>query len=155
MPAFASRAGGSLTDEQIDDPRAPDACALGEDRCDGAAPPPYASPGDGDASRGARGLDATLRDLPRPGWTGGPHGGSIVDPTYLALVSDQALRTTVVAGRPDLGDAGLAWRRIDVAADRTGRRRRRRVAGRSQAEAPRQPSGGETTARSHPARRRC
>jgi cytochrome c oxidase cbb3-type subunit III len=26
-----------------------------------------------------------------------------VDPAYLALVSDQALRTAVVAGRPDLG----------------------------------------------------
>ena len=27
----------------------------------------------------------------------------MIDPTYLALVSDQALRTAVVAGRPDLG----------------------------------------------------
>jgi hypothetical protein len=26
-----------------------------------------------------------------------------VDPTYLALVSNQSLRTTVIAGRPDLG----------------------------------------------------
>ena len=34
---------------------------------------------------------------------GGPKGGSIVDPSYLSLVSDQSLRTTVIAGRPDLG----------------------------------------------------
>jgi cytochrome c oxidase cbb3-type subunit 3/ubiquinol-cytochrome c reductase cytochrome c subunit len=27
----------------------------------------------------------------------------VVDPSYLALVSDQGLRTTVIAGRPDLG----------------------------------------------------
>ena len=29
--------------------------------------------------------------------------GSIVDPSYLALVSDQSLRSTIIAGRPDLG----------------------------------------------------
>jgi hypothetical protein len=27
----------------------------------------------------------------------------VVDPAYLALVSDQALRSAVIAGRPDLG----------------------------------------------------
>ena len=37
------------------------------------------------------------------GGRGGARGGSIVDPNYLALVSDQHLRTTVIAGRPDLG----------------------------------------------------
>jgi cytochrome c oxidase cbb3-type subunit 3/ubiquinol-cytochrome c reductase cytochrome c subunit len=34
---------------------------------------------------------------------GGDEGGSVVDAAYLALVSDQALRTTVIAGRTDLG----------------------------------------------------
>ena len=34
---------------------------------------------------------------------GGRQGGSVVDATYLALVSDQALRTAVIAGRTDLG----------------------------------------------------
>ena len=34
---------------------------------------------------------------------GGPKGGSVVDAAYLALVSDQALRTAVIAGRIDLG----------------------------------------------------
>ena len=29
--------------------------------------------------------------------------GSIVDPSYLALISDQTLRSTIIAGRPDLG----------------------------------------------------
>src|SRR5262245_16977502 len=38
-----------------------------------------------------------------PEGRGGPKGGPIVDPTYLALVSDQSLRTTVIAGRADLG----------------------------------------------------
>jgi cytochrome c oxidase cbb3-type subunit 3/ubiquinol-cytochrome c reductase cytochrome c subunit len=27
--------------------------------------------------------------------------GSIVDPAYLALISDQSLRSTIIAGRPD------------------------------------------------------
>jgi mono/diheme cytochrome c family protein len=35
--------------------------------------------------------------------TGGAQGGSVVDASYLALVSDQALRTAVIAGRTDLG----------------------------------------------------
>jgi mono/diheme cytochrome c family protein len=35
--------------------------------------------------------------------TGGKKASSIVDGSYLALVSDQHLRTTVVAGRPELG----------------------------------------------------
>jgi mono/diheme cytochrome c family protein len=34
---------------------------------------------------------------------GGAQGGSIIDPNYLALVSDQHLRTTVITGRPDRG----------------------------------------------------
>jgi len=44
----------------------------------------------------------------------GPNGegvkgkaGSVVDPAYLGLVSDQYLRTVVIAGRPDLGMPGF------------------------------------------------
>ena len=33
----------------------------------------------------------------------GGEAGSVVDPSFLALVSDQMLRTSVIAGRPDLG----------------------------------------------------
>jgi len=38
-----------------------------------------------------------------PDGNGGDKGGSVVDVAYLALVSDQALRTAVIAGRTDLG----------------------------------------------------
>ena len=38
-----------------------------------------------------------------PDGQGGAHGSSIVDGSYLSLVSDQHLRTTVIIGRPDLG----------------------------------------------------
>ena len=34
---------------------------------------------------------------------GGEKGHDIVDPSYLALVSDQGLRSVVIAGRTDLG----------------------------------------------------
>jgi len=33
--------------------------------------------------------------------------GSVVDPTFLSLVSDQYLRTVVIVGRPDLGMPGF------------------------------------------------
>jgi mono/diheme cytochrome c family protein len=35
--------------------------------------------------------------------TGGSKTGSIIDPAFLMLVSDQSLRTTVIAGRSDQG----------------------------------------------------
>jgi cytochrome c oxidase cbb3-type subunit 3 len=102
MPAFASHAGGWLTDEQIDDllrqMRARWAKPL-----QGAAPPPFANAGTGDAGRGHAVWAQRCASCHDPDGSGSPHGGSVTDPTYLALVSDQALRTAVVAGRPDLG----------------------------------------------------
>ena len=57
-----------------------------------------------------------------------PKGGSVVDASYLALVSDQYLRTTVIAGRTDLGMPD--WREYVKGQPMTagGDRRRRRVA---------------------------
>ena len=42
------------------------------------------------------------------GATGKSKAGSITEPAFLALVSDQALRTVVIAGRPDIGQPD--WR---------------------------------------------
>ena len=103
MPSFARRSGGSLTDAQVDviarEMRSrwsrPD--ALG-----GAAPPPYAA-APGDASRGTQAYAAHCAACHGPGGTGGDRGGSIVDGSYLALVSDQGLRTALLVGRPVLG----------------------------------------------------
>ena len=63
----------------------------------------------------------------------GRRAGSIVDPAYLALVSDQALRTTVIAGRPDLGMPD--WRELHrrSAADAPADLRRRGLARRATA----------------------
>ena len=99
MPAFAQKAGGMLTDAQIDilvrGIRArwakPD--ALGKDK-----PPAYASSSPGDAARGQNVFVTFCSSC--HGQDG--RGGSIVDNSYLALVSDQHLRTVTIIGMPAL-----------------------------------------------------
>jgi cytochrome c oxidase cbb3-type subunit 3/ubiquinol-cytochrome c reductase cytochrome c subunit len=103
MPAFAISEGGTLTDEQI-------GTLVGEMRSRWARPqevtgvtlPSYAA-ASGDAQRGAAAFTAACASCHGADGKGGASKGSIVDPSYLALVSDQSLRTTVVAGRTDLG----------------------------------------------------
>lgn len=105
MPAFAISAGGTLTDQQIAD-------LVREMRARWSQPkdvagvtlPPYAAPL-GDAQRGAAAYAAACASCHGPDGTGvaGKAKGSIVDGSYLALVSDQGLRSTVIAGRSDLG----------------------------------------------------
>jgi mono/diheme cytochrome c family protein len=103
MPGFAQSAGGQLTDRQIDViVRELRARWGGPDRLAGAALPPYAAP-PGDAARGARAYATHCASCHGATGAGGAHGGSVVDRAYLALVSDQGLRTAVLAGRPALG----------------------------------------------------
>jgi cytochrome c oxidase cbb3-type subunit 3 len=103
MPPFAQNAGGSLTDRQIDILIAgirknwtgvPDAAA-------GA--PPYSSSTAGDSSRGAQVYATDCQSCHGPDGKGGPAAGSVVDASYLSLVSNQYLRTIVIAGRSDIG----------------------------------------------------
>jgi mono/diheme cytochrome c family protein len=103
QPAFAQSAGGDLTDAQVD------ALVQGLIRAWGrpdatrdAALPPYDG-GAGDAERGKVVYGTVCAPCHGPDGGGGPKGGPVVDPSYLALASDQGLRTTVIAGRPDLG----------------------------------------------------
>jgi mono/diheme cytochrome c family protein len=104
MPAFAQRAGGMLTDKQID------ALANGIQSSwsrpgvlDGANPPSYAPQSAGDTGRGAAAYQAYCESCHGPGGRGGPTGSAITNDSFLALVSDQGLRTIVIAGRPELG----------------------------------------------------
>ena len=103
MPAFARDSGGMLTDEQIDtvvkgirtrwaNPRAVAGIEL----------PPYAESAGGDPRRGGDVFATYCASCHGEAGRGG-RASSIVDGSYLALVSDQGLRTTVIAGRPDLG----------------------------------------------------
>lgn len=110
-PAFAESAGGGLTNEQIE------ILARGIRNTWGApgrftnvALPPYslndaivAGQAPGDSKRGRKVYVTYCARCHGGDGHGSPNGGSVVDASYLALVSDQALRTTVIAGRADLG----------------------------------------------------
>lgn len=104
MPAFAEHAGGMLTDKQIEAIvhgirthwAKPDALA-------DANPPPYAAQGSGDAKRGTAVYGVYCSSCHGADGRGSKRASSIVDSSYLALVSDQNLRTTVIAGRPEMG----------------------------------------------------
>ncbi len=108
MPAFARSAGGMLTDEQID--------AIVSGIRSWAKPaviggdmlPPYTAPAPGDSSQGARVYTTYCSTCHGPDGRGGSKASSIVNGSYLALVSDQNLRTIVIAGRPELGSPD--WR---------------------------------------------
>jgi mono/diheme cytochrome c family protein len=104
MPAFARQSGGMLTNEQID------AIVTGmrarwakPDIFRGMHPPPYADPEPGDSQRGAEVYAVYCSSCHGADGGGADQAGSIVDGSYLALVSDQALRTIVIVGRPELG----------------------------------------------------
>ena len=104
MPAFARSRGGSLGDEQIASlvrgirGRWTRPEALG-----GAVPPRYVADAPGDVERGAQVYAERCSSCHGSTGEGGEGGGSIVDGSYLGLVSDQGLRTAVVVGRPALG----------------------------------------------------
>lgn len=108
MPAFARAEGGTLTDAQID------ALVKGlREHWGGATQgdlPPYseadaraAGQEPADATRGRVAFGVFCAACHGADGRGGDKGGSVVDPAYLGLVSDQGLRTSVIVGRPDLG----------------------------------------------------
>jgi cytochrome c oxidase cbb3-type subunit III len=109
MPAFAQHSGGMLTDDQIDvilrgiRTRWSKPDALG-----GSVAPPYAAQSPGDPQRGASAYGIYCSSCHGGDGRGSKRATSIVDGSFLALVSDQYLRTVVIAGRPELGDPD--WR---------------------------------------------
>jgi mono/diheme cytochrome c family protein len=112
MPAFAKSAGGSLTDEQV-------AVLVHGMMQQWAAPvmlssqslPPYKSMLPSDAGRGQQAYSVFCASCHGPNGEGHQPGakdtlqkiGSIVDPSYLDLISDQGLRSILIAGRRDQG----------------------------------------------------
>jgi len=103
MPAFAQTAGGMLTDKQID------ALVRGirtwakPDTFRDTTPPPYTAGSPGDPQRGADVYQTYCSSCHGAGGRGGRKASSIVEGSYLALVSDQQLRTIVIAGQPEWG----------------------------------------------------
>jgi len=69
----------------------------------GEKPPSYAANSPGDAQRGEAAYKTYCESCHGPGGRGGQKGSAITDDSYLALVSDQGLRTIVITGRPELG----------------------------------------------------
>jgi mono/diheme cytochrome c family protein len=104
MPAFAQSAGGMLTDQQID--VIANEIRSGWQRggvLNGANPPGYAAKSAGDIQRGEAVYKSYCESCHGPGGRGGQKGSAITNDSFLALVSDQGLRTIVIAGRPELG----------------------------------------------------
>jgi cytochrome c oxidase cbb3-type subunit 3 len=104
MPAWAQSAGGMLTDQQID------AIIAGMRRewakpsvFAGVTPPPLQQPAGGDAQHGQQVYQARCAMC-----HGGPARQQLTSAVYLSLVSDDTLRSIIVAGRPDIGQPD--WR---------------------------------------------
>jgi cytochrome c oxidase cbb3-type subunit 3 len=104
MPAFAQSAGGMLTDAQIEViTREIRSRWSRREILGAAAAPPYAPKSSGDAQRGEAAYKTFCESCHGPAGRGGQKGSAISDGSFLALVSDQSLRTIVIAGRPELG----------------------------------------------------
>jgi cytochrome c oxidase cbb3-type subunit 3/ubiquinol-cytochrome c reductase cytochrome c subunit len=109
MPGFSVKAGGELSDAQID-------ALMKEMRArwnkpnafGGDTPPPYKAAHAGDAGKGQQVYAAACaschgESAQKPG-----KDGSILDGSLLALINEQTVRSIVIAGRPDVGQPD--WR---------------------------------------------
>jgi cytochrome c oxidase cbb3-type subunit III len=104
MPAFAQSAGGMLTNKQID-------LLTTEMRSrwsrpgilNGAHPPAYAAESAGNARQGEVVYGTYCASCHGTQGQGGSKGSAITNDSFLALVSDQGLRTIVITGRSELG----------------------------------------------------
>jgi cytochrome c oxidase cbb3-type subunit III len=103
MPAFAQSSGGMLTDAQINSIVKGIRQRGTTANLEGAIPPSYAAKTPGDAKRGAEVYNTFCSSCHGPDGRGTTKASSIVDASYLTLVSDQYLRTVVITGRPELG----------------------------------------------------
>jgi mono/diheme cytochrome c family protein len=104
MPAFAEHSGGMLTDDQIDViVRGVRTRWAKPDALRGAGAPPYGAQSAGDPKRGADVYGTYCSSCHGADGHGGKRASSIVDGSYLALASDQNLRTTVIVGRREWG----------------------------------------------------
>ena len=92
-----------LTEKQIDAIVSGIRSWAGQNVVGNQIPPPYASPIPGDPQRGAEAYRTYCSSCHGESGRGGNKASSIVDGSYLALVSDQYLRTILIAGRPELG----------------------------------------------------
>ena len=107
MPAFAQSAGGMLTEKQIDAIVQGIRAWAKPEAFKNIALPPYSVSAPGNPQRGADAYRTYCSSCHGADGRGGK-ASSIVDGSFLALVSNQQLRSIVIAGRPELGDPD--WR---------------------------------------------
>ena len=104
MPAFAQRAGGMLTEEQIHAITSGIFSHWGHKQVlDGANPPSYAAKVAGNVDHGQVAFGTYCASCHGSEGGGTSKGSTITNDSFLALVSDQGLRTIVIIGRPELG----------------------------------------------------
>jgi cytochrome c oxidase cbb3-type subunit III len=104
MPAFGQSAGGLLTDEQINVITSGIVSRWGRKGIlDGTNPPPYSAKTTGDAARGEIAFGIYCASCHGSEGHGSSKGSAISNDSFLALVTDQGLRTLVITGRPELG----------------------------------------------------
>jgi mono/diheme cytochrome c family protein len=104
MPAFAQSSGGMLTEKQIDVISAGIRSRWSKPGIlDAANPPSYAKKSVGDASRGDLAYKTYCESCHGPNGQGTAKASAITNDSFLALISDQGLRTVVITGRPELG----------------------------------------------------
>jgi cytochrome c oxidase cbb3-type subunit III len=104
MPAFAASSGGMLTDKQIDVITTQIGSRRGHrGNLEAASLPSYAPKSAGNVLQGETAYKTYCGSCHGPSGRGGPKGSAITDDSFLALVSDQGLRTVVITGRPELG----------------------------------------------------
>lgn len=97
MPAFAKQYGGLLTDAQVAILAHGIAGWADPNSLHGATPPPYENTATGNPVQGLADYKTYCLRCHAAG------RGSLVDPTYLALITDGGLRTILVAGKPARG----------------------------------------------------
>lgn len=103
MPAFAERSGGMLTDAQVDVITSGIRSWARPAALAGATPPPRVATAAGDPRRGHEVYATYCASCHGAQGKGGPKGSAITNDAFLALVSDQGLRTVTITGRADLG----------------------------------------------------
>jgi cytochrome c oxidase cbb3-type subunit 3/ubiquinol-cytochrome c reductase cytochrome c subunit len=108
MPGFARSAGGMLTDRQIAALAQGMIAAWGKPtEFSGQSLPAYASNSPGVAAEGQKAFTTFCARCHGADGTGistqKMHTGSLVEPSYLSLVSDQGLRSFIIVGQPEQG----------------------------------------------------
>ena len=102
MPPFARSAGGLLTDQQVEIISQGMIDTWGKHPTQGDEDAPrYAASTAGDVSQGQNAFSARCASCHRA--ASKQHTGPLVDPAYLALISNQGLRSILIAGEPEQG----------------------------------------------------